>query len=286
MLQNILVTGASGKTGKAVLTALSQAGFLPTALAHKDTYEPELIACGAKRVIIGDLRSVTDLKLALREQDGIYHICPNMTSDEFEIGKRVINICKDLSVRRFVYHSVLHPQIQSMPHHWQKLLIEEELQKSGLDYSILQPTAYMQNILGYKEAILSGIFEMPYRAEAEISLVSLSDVGSAAAKVFSDDKTIYGTYELVGTTPLSQNQVADSLTMHIKQSVTAKSTGIDNWYKIAKDTGMPEYVRETLREMFLYYDNFGLAGSPFQLTCLLDRKPITIEQFLQAEFIL
>lgn len=284
-MQQILVTGASGKTGNVIISALSQAGYSVTGFTHKSSYETELRQAGASAVFIGDMRSESDLSQALKQKDGIYHICPNMSPDEFEIGQRVIRICKEQSVNRFVYHSVLHPHIHSMPHHWQKLLVEEELFKSGLQYTILQPTAYMQNILGYKKTILQGSFEMPYSADARISLVSLVDVGSAVARVFSDETTFFGTYELVGTHPLSQNEVAQYLSRHLKKLVQAKSTGIQPWYESAKQNGIAEYARETLREMFVYYENYGLAGSTVQLTCLLDRKPITIDQFLQDEFI-
>ncbi len=51
-------------------------------------------------------------------------------------------------VTRFVYHSVLHPQIEAMPHHWQKMRTEEMLFAAGFELTVLQPTAYMQNILG------------------------------------------------------------------------------------------------------------------------------------------
>ena len=37
----------------------------------------------------------------------------------------------------------------SMPHHWLKMRVEEKLFASGLPFTILQPAAYMQNVLAY-----------------------------------------------------------------------------------------------------------------------------------------
>jgi hypothetical protein len=35
---------------------------------------------------------------------------------------------------RLVYHSVLHPQTEQMPHHWHKLRVEEMLLESRLPW--------------------------------------------------------------------------------------------------------------------------------------------------------
>ena len=58
-----------------------------------------------------------------------------------------IRAAQSAGVERFVYHSVLHPQVEIMAHHWQKMRVEEQLFESGLSFTILQPAAYMQNVL-------------------------------------------------------------------------------------------------------------------------------------------
>ena len=92
-----------------------------------------------------------------------------------------------------------------MPHHWAKLRVEEMLLASGLDVTILQPTAYMQNILaGWPGIVADGVFWVPYPVETRLSLVDLQDVGAAAARVSTEPGHEGATYELVGTAPLSQ----------------------------------------------------------------------------------
>ena len=76
----------------------------------------------------------------------------------------------------------LHPQIEEMPHHWNKLRVEEMLLRSGLDITILQPTAYMQNSLPEWDRMKrDGIFRVPYPIETRLSLVDLDDVAEVAA---------------------------------------------------------------------------------------------------------
>ncbi len=282
--KRIVVTGASGKTGKAIISQLSNNGYTVTAFTHKEIYRSELSACGANKVVIGDLRSKTDLENAFSENQAIYHICPNMTQDELEIGRNVIQICQKTKTSRFIYHSVLHPHIQSMPHHWQKLLVEEELFKSSLEYTILQPAAYMQNILGYQKSIESGIFPVPYAPEARISLVDLRDIASVALLVLSNEKYINGIYELAGTTPLSQYEVAEVLTHVLGRKIGVEVLSRNRWDDNAIKSGMADYPRKTLLSMFEYYEQHGLKGSPTTLSYLLGRNPITIAQFITDHF--
>lgn len=281
--QTILVTGASGKTGHAIVSSLSQAGYFVTALTYKPVYTESLQRAGARSVIIGDLRSKEDLRRAIHGNEGVYHICPNMAPDEYDIGKILIEACRETGIDRFVYHSVLHPQIKSMPHHWQKMLVEEELFKSGLPYTILQPTAYMENILGYRASIDQGNYAVPYRSQTRISLVNLSDIGEVSVKIFSSPETLFGTFELAGTMPLSQIEVAEALSLASGTSIRAVEVDRNTWYQNALQQGMSEYTRNTLLAMFEYYDQYGLTASPETLKFLLGRQPTSLDEFLRNE---
>ena len=107
----------------------------------------------------------------------IYYICPNMHPHEIAIGEMMIEAALQAGVEHFVYHSVLHPQAEAMPHHWPKLRVEERLFESGLAFTILQPAAYMQNILAQRQRILQMAFLFcPMALTPAISLVDLADV--------------------------------------------------------------------------------------------------------------
>jgi NAD(P)H dehydrogenase (quinone) len=285
MIKNILVTGASGKTGNAVISALAQSGYSITAFTHREKYRSELVTVGAAKVLIGDLRDSSALQSALECQHAVYHICPNMTPDECEIGVNLIRFCEQASIGRFLYHSVLHPQIQAMAHHWQKLQVEEHLFQSSLQFTIVQPAVYMQNWLGYREIISNGSFSMPYQVNAKISFLDLRDLGEAIVKIIADESTSYGIYELVGTYPTSQTRVSEIFSSALNKEVKAIETDKNKWYEDAKQSGMPDYTRDTLYAMFSYYDRYGLYGSPKTLASLLGREPRSIEAFIKEIFL-
>jgi uncharacterized protein YbjT (DUF2867 family) len=120
----ILVTGAAGKTGKAVVKALAGRGALVRALTRRPEQADALMALGAAAVCVGNFEDRDALAQAAGGVEAIYHICPNVSRNEVAYARAVADEAKRQRVARFVYHSVLHPQIETMPHHWAKLRVE------------------------------------------------------------------------------------------------------------------------------------------------------------------
>src|SRR5438105_15877821 len=167
-----------------------------------------------------------------------------------------------------------------MPHHWNKLRVEEALFASGLPFTILQPAPYMQNVLaGWSRIISQGVFMVPYPVETRLSLVDLEDVAQAAATVMGAPEHLGASYELVGTPPLTQTEVAAELAKQLGQSVAAVSESVDTWEGRARAGGLGEAPLGTLKRMFEYYARYGLIGNPNVLGWLLGRPPTSYAAF-------
>jgi NAD(P)H dehydrogenase (quinone) len=277
----ILVTGAAGKTGQAVIKALAAKGAPVRALVRNPEHAAALTALGATEIAVGHFADGIALGFAAAGVRAIYHICPNVSRDELAYARAVAAAAKARGVKRFVYHSVLHPQIEAMPHHWAKMRTEEMLFASGFDLTILQPTAYMQNILGAWHGITAdGVLRVPYPVETRLSLVDLDDVAGAAAVVLAQDGHAGATYELVGTGPLSQLEVAASIGAALKRDVRAEAESVTAWQARARAGGMGEQERDTLAAMFRYYAIHGLIGNSNALTWLLGRAPTSLAAYL------
>lgn len=277
----ILVTGASGKTGRAVIRALMVKGATVRALVHRPDQVQAMHDLGAHEIVVGDMRDRATMDRAARGARAIYHICSNMNPAEVEIGKGVIVAARAAGVEHVVHHSVLHPQTEAMPHHWSKLRVEEKLFESGLAYTILQPAAYMQNVLAYWNPIMEqGVYPVPYAVEARLSVVDLEDVAEAAALVLTEPGHTGATYELAGPEALSQVEVAAILSRQLGRRVQAQAVPLDEWERKARASGMNDYAVETLLRMFRYYDGFGLCGNPNILNGLLRRPATTFSAFV------
>lgn len=276
----ILITGAAGKTGQALIRALARKGQAIRTLVHHARQAESLKAIGANETLVGDLRDAAILRQAMRAIRAVYHICPNVHPGEVAIGQAAVAAARESGVGHFVFHSVLHPQTEAMPHHWNKLRVEEMLFESRLAYTILQPCAYMQNMLAEWESIAErGIYRVPYSVDAPFSLVDLDDVAEAAARVLTEANHVGATYELAGPELLTPASIAGTLSKVLDRPVRAEQEAVSTWVERARSSGMGVYAIETLAKMFDYYDCHGLWGNPHALAGLLGHDPTHFAAF-------
>jgi nucleoside-diphosphate-sugar epimerase len=117
-----------------------------------------------------------------------------------------------------------------------------------------------------------------------LSLVDLKDVAEVARLVLTEDGHSGATYELIGTKPMSQVEVAQILSDGLGREVTAERTPIEVWEQGALDVGLGTYAIETLMQMFLYYEHNNFVGSPQILSRLLGRPPTTLAEVIEREY--
>lgn len=278
----ILITGAAGKTGTAIIHALADQQEDIRAFVRRADQAGTLKAIGATETRIGDMRNEEDVRNAVDGVRAVYHIPPNMHPDEVEIGKLVIDAAVDAGVERFVYHSVLHPQTEEMPHHWKKLRVEEYLLTAGISFTITQPAPYMQNILSYWDSITAdGTYAVPYATETRLSMVDLNDVADVAATVLTSDRHAGAIYELCGPDAPTQTEIATIISRHLGSSVRAEAQPRREWKETARVTGgLSDYAVETLLKMFEYYEAHNFVGNVNVLGWLLGRAPTAFDEFI------
>ena len=277
----ILVTGAAGKTGQAVIQALVERGAAVRAFIYRPDYEAAMKALGVQEVVAGDMRDELTFRQATQGVQAIYHACSNMNPAEVAIGRIAIQAARSAGASHFVYHSVLHPQTERMPHHWHKLRVEEMLFESGLAYTILQPAAYMQNIVaGWAAIVEQGVYRVPYSVETRLGMVDLVDVATVAATVLTEAGHSGASYELAGPDILSQRDVAAILSACLKRPVQAEQIPMEVWLEKARAGGLGTYQLETLAKMFQYYERYGFWGNSRVLAWLLGRPPNGFRAFV------
>lgn len=278
----ILVTGAAGKTGQAVIQRLIARKQRVRGLVRRKEQEELLKQLGAQQFITGDMGDQAMMDEAARGVKAIYHICPNMHPQEMAMGKVVIRAAQKARIEHFVYHSVLHPQSEAMAHHWQKLRVEEKLLESRLSFTILQPAAYMQNVLtNWDRVVTEGVYTVPYALDTRLSMVDLWDVAEVAARVLSESGHEGAIYELCGPELLSQREVARIMGKQLGRDVEARVVPVDQWEQQARISGLGEYATQTLVEMFRYYEDNDFWGNSRVLGWLLGRSPTIFARFLE-----
>ena len=223
-------------------------------------------------------KSVNDAFRGVRQ---VYHICPNMNPYEEEIGQIMIEAAKKAGLQQFVYHSVLHPQVETMAHHWHKLKVEEQLMMSSLSFTVLQPAAYMQNIIGYWDKMMDeGVYAIPYSIDSKSSMIDLHDLSQVVLNVLTQPGHEYGIYELSSCQTFSARQIAAIVSQKSKKTIKAISQDRQEWEKNMRQRNMSDYAINTLLKMFKYYEDYNFIGNCNQLRWLLGREPVTFEFFI------
>ena len=270
-----------------MIRALTRRSVRTRAFVHRSEYAQLAADAGAAEIVLGDMRESILLDQATQGVSSVYHICPNVHPDELLIGQKVIKSCINNSVSLLVYHSVIHPQVEKMPHHWQKMRVEEALFESHMPYVILQPAPYMQNILASWPVMLSeGVYQIPYRPETLLSLVDLEDVAKAAAEVLTSSDYHFGIFELTGIAALSQSDVAKIISGKFGNEIKVVQLSFDEWRNKPQNSGMNPYALETLDSMFRYYDRYGLQGNSNVLHWLLKRVPTSFSEFIDGQLVI
>ncbi len=277
----ILVTGAAGKTGVAIIRHLVKGREPIRALVHRAEQHDVMETLGVSEVIVGDMHQKETLEQAVKSVRGVYHICPSADPNEASMGNALIRAAKAAGVEHFVFHSVLHPQIEALTHHRQKLIVEERLIQSRLSFTILQPTSYMQNVLGTWEQLIHGIYPTMYPLDTRVSLVDLDDVGEVALTVMGNKDHYRASYELSSGEELSIGEIIKLWEKHLGITIKDQLVLLTDWEKRSRQAGLaPERV-QTLARMFRYYGEYGFPGNSNVLAWILNRPPTSYESFIK-----
>ena len=201
----VLVIGATGKTGRAVTRALASREVDVRAAVRSTEAGKRAYAAGARSISVVDLESGVGLDEALAGVDAVYHLAPNVHPDEVGIAERVAAAAERAGLSRFVFHSVLHPDDASMPHHLRKAEAERVIRDHLPGVTVLRPAAYHQNLV---DAAVSGRLTVPYSLDAPFTNVDLADVAEVAATVLTRIGHEGLTYDLAGPEVLSVRDLA------------------------------------------------------------------------------
>ncbi|MGA7521365.1 MAG: NmrA family NAD(P)-binding protein [Acidobacteriaceae bacterium] len=277
----VLAVGASGQYAGLVVPELHQRGVTVRALLRDRRREAEVRQRGAAEIAIGDLGDPVSLRKAVEGVDGVFHINPSFAPNEIDMGIAMVDAARAAGVSRFVFSSIIHPPILGLRNHAAKLPVEEALYESGMNFTVLQPTLFMQTLEQVWDAVVHRRgYAMPYSVHVRTSWVDYRDVAEAAALAFTTDRLDYGTFELCAPGMPDRLQVSALMTEALGFPVKAVELPFEDW---ADATGLqPGPRRNGLKVMYENLDRQGLpGGNPLVLRAILEREPRTLADYIR-----
>ena len=274
----ILVIGATGQYAGLVIPELVRRGAAVRALVRDANKEAVARQRGASEAVIGSLTDPASLRRAADGVDGVFHLNPAFAPDEGALGVAMVRAAVDAGVRKFVFSGAIHPSIDRMANHAGKRAVEEAMYESGMDFTVLQPTMFMQTLAGgYAAARKTGQFGLPYDKRQKASYVDYRDVAEAAAIALTSDRLSFGTFELCADGMVDRVELAALMSRASGRTIEAAEPPFDAW---ADAVRLPAARRDGMRAMYADYDRFGFpGGNALVLAAVLGRAPRTLEAF-------
>jgi len=281
--KTVLVTAGYGAQARALLPLLSKTDFRIRAMRASNRPGRGPLDIGAHEVIVGDASSPGDARKALEGVHTVYLVGSTFHPREREMGFNMIEQAKLAGVEHFIFSSVLHPILTGLPQHIHKREIEESLLESGLNFTILQPSDYMQYSIGGYIA-KRDTYALQWNLDRRQSLVDLADVAEVVVKVITEGAAHYGaTYELSSDDCLSAHGIAAALSEATGRTITAQ---LMPWTEKAyqqffgtEDLSTVSYGMQTFATVNAWYDRFDFVGNGTVLGLMLGRKPTSYADF-------
>jgi uncharacterized protein YbjT (DUF2867 family) len=276
----ILVTGASGNMGKAVLNEVAKSGARHRAMYRSATEAAKAPAGTA--TVIADFSKKETLAPALRGITSVYLVCSPIPQ-LIELEWNMINACAAAGVEHIVLGSAMGARDfrKSFPS-WHRT-VEDKLKSSKISFTILRPNSFHQNILTYYAPSICSQGAFYSMGDARVSFLDVRDIAVVAAKSLAGREHSCKTYELNGPEALSYSEIAAKIAKHAGRPVKYVNIPADAQRKAMLEQGMPEWQADALLDLQTYY--VGGKGGKVDglLEQLLGRPPITMDQFL-SEF--
>jgi len=277
-MKTTLVSAANGKTGQHVIAALRARGDAGQirGLATRPVES-------ADQTVNGDVSDFQALARAIHGVDTVIHYGPPMHPRETIMGTGMIDAAQAAGVKRLIYVSVIHPEIDDLINHKAKLAVEAHLINSRLDWTVLRPQHYMHNIPVAK-VVQDGRLAMPYPVTTRLGHVDMQDLAEAVAIVASEGGHSNATYDISAEEDLSVEEICEIIARISKKPVQAHAIDPYALIEIIKahwHGPLSDYSVEGFHRLFGYYARHGIRGNAHVLTWLLNRPPGTFEAYVR-----
>ncbi|NTX11027.1 NmrA/HSCARG family protein [Myxococcus sp. CA056] len=190
---SVLVTGATGRQGGAVARYLLHRGHRVVAYVRQsDSPSARALESLGAELSVGDFDDVDALARAASGVDAFYAMAtPFESGVEAEIrhGLNQVDAARLAEVKHLVYASVAGAdRLTGIPHFDSKHRVELHVRRSGLPFTILGPTFFMENFTSpmFEEGLRAGVLAFGLPPSRGLQMVTTDDLAAFATRVMED----------------------------------------------------------------------------------------------------
>ncbi|MBB4289862.1 uncharacterized protein YbjT (DUF2867 family) [Rhizobium leguminosarum] len=252
--RNVLVTGATGQQGGAVLRALIARGHRVKAISRRPDSEgaKRLDAAGVE-VVAGDLDDATSVVKAASGIDTMFLMGSSYeagTEAETRQGITVADAAKAAGIGHLIYSSVADADKKTgIPHFDSKYLIEKHIAGLGIPYTISAPVAFMENTVApwAIDGLRQGVYAAALAPARVLQQITIDDIGAFVTALAERREQVFGKRFDIAGDELSGEQQANILSEVLGRPITYRELPIAAIRQQSEDTAL----------MFEWFDRTG-----------------------------
>lgn len=287
----ILVTGATGHFGKSTIDFLLKKGISSTSIAALVRNEKKAGDLRNKGVVLrnGDYDNYTSLVTAFK---GIEKLLFVSGSDILRRGaqhQNVVAAAKEAGVKHIVYTSFQGKNETESSPLWlvaqSHLQTEAWLKESGISYTILKNTLYMEFVPAFlgEKVIETGVIYLP-AGNGKVGAVLRSEMAEATANILTSSTHARKTYHFTNLEAFSYQEVAQLLSEITAKTIHYVSPTADEYAQTLTKHGVPADFIGLFSSFAIAQANGELEMIGSDLEHLLGRKPTSVKAFLSQVY--
>lgn len=279
----ILVTGATGSTGKETVKILREGGHAVRALVRSEDDRSEALRRQGAEIVAGDLRSFESVRAALDGIKSAYFVFP-IQPGILAGTAYFAQAAKEAGVSAIVNMSQASARREAKSHaaqdHW---LAERVFDWSGVPTVHLRPTLFAEWVLYWRGFIkAAGILPLPFRT-GRVAPVSAEDQARVIANILvAPAEHIGKTYPLFGAKEVTFPEMAEEISRAIGKPVRYEITDVPALAKLSKENGrdLGDFFWQHLSEIAVDFENGVFAGTNDLVEKIGGQPPISLPAFI------
>jgi uncharacterized protein YbjT (DUF2867 family) len=250
----ILVTGAAGLSGSTVIREFVANGVPVRALVRNRAKATSIANLRDVQIVEGDMARAETLSSAL---EGITRVLLISSADQqmLETQCRFIDACKAAGVAHVVKFSGKESGIGFNAQNFRFTRMHEEIERylesSGLAWTHLRPSQFMQVYLREAPTIMSkGLLLLPLD-DAKLAPVDLEDVAKIAFGLLTQGDHRSRAFEMTGPQALSMTEIAAAISEATGLLVRYQSISPEERRRGMQAANLPQFTIDALHEQAL-----------------------------------
>jgi len=275
----IFVTGATGTVGREVVKMLLDQG-VPVRALTRDPAKAKIDPRAA--VITGDTSKPQTFARSLRGVDALFTVVfgPNMAEEEAELAR----VAKEAGVKHIVKLSALGPSGASGERTGiaaLHLAAEKALAASGVAWTIVQPTAFMSNVLFQREPIVRMGKLFSNYGDGKLPYIHPRDIAAVAVAALTSPGHEGKAYPVTGGEALGVADLARILGDAIGRKIEYVPVTDEATAQTFRSHGMPEAIVSALLPFGAIVRSGRAAEVLPTVRNVLGRDPLTFAEWAQ-----